>query len=79
MIYTTTLPAIFDVKKYAESLMRVVNERNIELHMQTHLIEIDHKNKVAVFEKLDKPNETVRMNVIKFIHFFELFLDHRDK
>ena len=68
MIYTTTLPAIFSVKKYAESLMKVVQERGIELNTQTHLIEIDYKNKQAIFEKLDKPGTIVKMNVC--VNFF---------
>lgn len=64
--YCTTIPAIFGVKKYAEALMKVVKERNIKLNTLTHLIEIDYKNRQAIFEKLDQPGTTFRLDV-KFI------------
>ncbi|RNA43059.1 sulfide:quinone mitochondrial [Brachionus plicatilis] len=60
--YCTTIPAIFGVKKYAEALMEVVKKREIKLNTLTHLIEIDYKNKQAVFEKLDKPGTTFRLD-----------------
>ncbi|CAF0767339.1 unnamed protein product [Brachionus calyciflorus] len=60
--YCTTLPVIFGVKKYADALMEVVKERDIKLNTQHHLIEIDYKNKQAIFERLDQPGTIVKLN-----------------
>ncbi|CAF0835650.1 unnamed protein product [Brachionus calyciflorus] len=62
VIYCTTLPVIFGVKKYADALMQVVKERDIKLNTLHHLIEIDYKNKIAIFEKLDQPGTIVKLN-----------------
>ena len=60
IVYNTTLPVIFGVKKYAACLMKIVKERNIQLNTRLNLIEIDYKNKQAIFENLDKPSEIRR-------------------
>jgi len=44
---------IFGIKKYADSLMKMVNKYKIQLHFRHNLIEIDGENKIAAFEALD--------------------------
>lgn len=53
IIYNTTLPAVFGIPKYAKALLKVINERNINLNTRTNLIEIKHDTKEAIFENLD--------------------------
>jgi sulfide:quinone oxidoreductase len=65
-MYNTTLPVIFGVKKYAARLMKIVQDRGIQLNTRLHLVEIDAKTQTAVFENLDKPAEFKTFNV-KFI------------
>ncbi len=43
---------IFGVKKYAETLSRIVDERGIETKFYHNLVEIDGENQIAVFEHL---------------------------
>ncbi len=60
LIYNTSLPVIFGVPKYAQSLMEVVKERDIVLNTRHNLIEVKPDTKEAVFQLLDSPsNETV--------------------
>ena len=61
--YNTTLPVIFGVKKYADSLMEIVKKRNIELNTRINLIEVDYKNNLAIFENLDEPEKLIQFNV----------------
>uniref|UniRef100_A0A1B6EDK7 Sulfide:quinone oxidoreductase, mitochondrial n=1 Tax=Clastoptera arizonana TaxID=38151 RepID=A0A1B6EDK7_9HEMI len=57
MIYKTTLPVIFAVKKYANSLTEVCKKRNINVDFREELIEVKSGSKEAVFKNLDKPDE----------------------
>ncbi len=57
VMYYTTLPVVFGVKKYAASLMKIVQERDIKLHTRMNLVQVDYKTKEAIFENMDKPNE----------------------
>jgi hypothetical protein len=66
-MYHTTLPAIFGVKKYAASLMKIVEERGIQLSIKSHLVELDTKTRTAVFENLDKPGEFTTSKVNFFL------------
>ncbi|XP_049869412.1 uncharacterized protein LOC126369161 [Pectinophora gossypiella] len=47
--YNTCLPVIFGVKKYADSLLKVVERKNIAVNYQTVLTEVDPECKEAVF------------------------------
>lgn len=50
--------------------------RNVNLRTQTNLVEIDYKNKQAIFEKLDKPGTFENTKVKderKFCHNFDQF------
>lgn len=60
--YYTTLPAIFGVKKYAASLMKVIKSRDINLVTRHNLVEVDYKNKTAILENLDQPGQFVKQN-----------------
>ncbi|XP_069946797.1 sulfide:quinone oxidoreductase, mitochondrial isoform X2 [Cherax quadricarinatus] len=57
IIYNTSLPVIFGVKKYADALWEVVKERNIKVNLRQNLIEVKPDSKEAVFQNLDKPEE----------------------
>ena len=54
IMYFATLPVIFGVKKYADALWKVVNERNIQVNLNRNLVEVDGKE--AVFENLEDPS-----------------------
>jgi eukaryotic sulfide quinone oxidoreductase len=53
VIYNTSLPVIFGVKKYADSLWKIVKERNIDVNLRTNLVEVLPGGKQAIFENLD--------------------------
>ncbi|XP_047350939.1 sulfide:quinone oxidoreductase, mitochondrial isoform X2 [Vespa velutina] len=61
VIYNTSLPVIFGVKKYADVLWKVCNERNIIVNTSTNLVKIDVSKREATFEKLDNSGETCTM------------------
>lgn len=63
VIYNTSLPVIFGVKKYADALQDVCNRRNITVNTQTNLIEIRPDKKEAVFQDLTKPENKFTMEV----------------
>lgn len=58
IIYKTSTPAIFAVKKYAQKLQQICNSRNISVDTRQSLIKINSTQKVATFEFLDEPNKT---------------------
>ncbi|XP_067827306.1 sulfide:quinone oxidoreductase, mitochondrial [Heptranchias perlo] len=58
IIYNTSLPVIFGVKKYADVLLEIVKARNIDVNYRLNLIEVRSDKQEAVFEKLDHPGET---------------------
>lgn len=66
VIYNTALPVIFGVKKYADCLWNVCNERGICVNLQTNLVKINPNEKQATFEKLNS-GETSVQNVCFFI------------
>lgn len=51
--YNTSLPVIFGVKKYADALWKVCNERNINVNTRTNLVAIDPDKNEATFQNLD--------------------------
>ncbi|XP_014214920.1 sulfide:quinone oxidoreductase, mitochondrial [Copidosoma floridanum] len=55
IVYNTSLPVLFGVKKYADALWEVCNSRNIKVNCRTNLIEIRSDEREAVFQNLDKP------------------------
>uniref|UniRef100_A0A4W3K2V1 Sulfide:quinone oxidoreductase, mitochondrial n=1 Tax=Callorhinchus milii TaxID=7868 RepID=A0A4W3K2V1_CALMI len=59
IFYNTSLPVIFGVKKYAEALLEIVEDRDIEVNYRLNLTEVHADKCKAVFEKLDHPGEEV--------------------
>ncbi len=55
--YHTSLPVLFGVKKYADSLWEVIKERDINVNLRSNLIEVKPDSREAVFQNLDKPEE----------------------
>uniref|UniRef100_A0A8C5PBC9 Sulfide:quinone oxidoreductase, mitochondrial n=1 Tax=Leptobrachium leishanense TaxID=445787 RepID=A0A8C5PBC9_9ANUR len=58
ILFNTSLGVIFAVKKYADALLEIVKERDIQLNFKQNLIEVRADRQEAVFENLDKPGET---------------------
>ncbi|OWF51728.1 sulfide:quinone oxidoreductase, mitochondrial-like [Mizuhopecten yessoensis] len=63
VLFNTALGVIFGVKKYAESLQKVIDSRNIKVNYKRNLVEVRASEREAVFENLDKPGE---MEVFKY-------------
>ena len=61
--YFTSLPVLFGVKKYADALWEIVNERNINVNLRHNLVEVKPDSKEAVFQNLDSPEERVTKQV----------------
>jgi len=53
MEYHTSLGVLFGVKKYADALWKVVEERGINVNLRHSLVEVKADSKEAVFEHLD--------------------------
>ncbi|XP_048187828.1 sulfide:quinone oxidoreductase, mitochondrial isoform X2 [Perognathus longimembris pacificus] len=58
IIFNTSLGVIFGVKKYADALQEIIQERNLTVNYKQNLIEVRADKQEAVFENLDKPGET---------------------
>lgn len=63
IIYNTSLPVLFGIKKYANSLWEIVKQRDLQVNLRQNLIEVRADKQEAVFENLDKPGETTVMEV----------------
>lgn len=63
LIYNTTLPNIFGVKHYANALWKVCEKRDLKVNLRTNLVKIYPHKKQALFENLDKPDQTTTMDV----------------
>ncbi|KAK4310135.1 hypothetical protein Pmani_018274 [Petrolisthes manimaculis] len=57
IIYNTSLPVIFGIKKYADALWEIVKERNISVNLRHNLIEVKPDSKEAIFQNLDDPED----------------------
>lgn len=67
MIYNTSLPVLFGVKKYADTLWDIVKARDLQVNLRQNLIEVRPDKQEAVFENLDKPGETKVIEVKVFL------------
>lgn len=67
IIYNTSLPVLFGIKKYANSLWEIVKQRDLQVNLRQNLIEVRADKQEAVFENLDKPGETTVMEVNCFL------------
>jgi len=54
IVYCTSSASMLGPKKYAAILQNICKDRNIECNFFNKLVEIDPKNRVATFDKLDK-------------------------
>ncbi|XP_018335772.1 sulfide:quinone oxidoreductase, mitochondrial [Agrilus planipennis] len=54
--YNTSLPVIFGVKRYADALWKIVENRGIHVNLRTNLVKIDPDKRIAYFENLDNPD-----------------------
>lgn len=63
IIYNTSLPVLFGIKKYADSLWDIVKQRDLQVNLRQNLIEVRADKQEAVFENLDKPGETKVLEV----------------
>ena len=57
--YNTPLGVIFGVKKYADSLMKVVQRKDIKVNFKCKILEVRGDKKEAVFEVLDNGTQEV--------------------
>lgn len=57
MIYHTALPVLFGVKVYADALWKVVESRNIEVNLNSALVEVNPDKKEAIFENIQSPEK----------------------
>lgn len=53
IVFASGLPTIFAVKRYADTLEKVIERKNIETNYRIDLIEIDAEKKAATFKNLD--------------------------
>ncbi|MGE8203299.1 FAD/NAD(P)-binding oxidoreductase [Heyndrickxia sp. NPDC080065] len=53
ILFACGLPTIFGVKRYADTLEKVVERKNIETQYRIDLIEIDAEKKKAMFKNID--------------------------
>ncbi|KAL3307837.1 hypothetical protein Ciccas_013639, partial [Cichlidogyrus casuarinus] len=51
--FAISLPGMFAVPKYSDSLINIANSRGITRHQQSHLTRVDHKRSLVTIEKLD--------------------------
>lgn len=68
IMYNTSLPVLFGIKKYADSLWDIVKRRELQVNLRQNLIEVRADKQEAVFENLDKPGETtvIQVTVVLF-------------
>jgi len=55
VIFNSSLGAIFAVKKYADALNQLIQERNIRTNFHHELIEVKPDTKEAIFRLLGQP------------------------
>lgn len=68
VIYNTSLPVIFGVKKYADALWKIVKERDIHVNTRTNLVSIDNDKQEATFVNLDNPDQKQVLPVCKLFN-----------
>ncbi|XP_060582922.1 sulfide:quinone oxidoreductase, mitochondrial-like [Ruditapes philippinarum] len=68
ILYNTSLGVIFGVKKYAESLLKVVEKKNIKVNFKRNLVAVDHSKKMATFKLLDSESGEEETYKYDFLH-----------
>lgn len=57
VLYHTSLPVLFGVKKYADALWEQIKEKDIDVTLRSNLIEVNADRREAIFQNLDKPEQ----------------------
>ena len=70
-MFNSSLGVIFGVKKYADALTKVIQERNIQLNFRHELVEVKPETKEAVFSLLDQPAGTTKTFKVYIIQFHD--------
>ncbi|VDH96527.1 sulfide:quinone oxidoreductase [Mytilus galloprovincialis] len=66
--YNSSLPVIFYVQKYADTLLQVLDRRSITVNYMRNLIEVKTYTREAIFQKLDSPREETESFKYDFLH-----------
>jgi len=66
VIFNTSRDKIFGVKKYADTLMKIVKKREIQVNFQRNLFEIKPDTKEAIFEVLDGSQSKKTLETYKY-------------
>lgn len=64
IIYNTAGGVLFGVKKYADALWGVVEDKNITVNLQHNLVRVRPGSKEAVFEKADKSRVVMSYEIL---------------
>lgn len=64
----TALKVIFGVKKYANTLHKIIKKRNIKVKYRMNLIEVKTDTREAVFENLESPTQETTTVKYDFLH-----------
>ena len=59
VLYNSALAVIFGVKKYAQSLWKVVERKGIQVNLHHNLLEVIPKERKAIFIVTNPENNTV--------------------
>lgn len=60
--FFTSTPALFGVKEYVEPLMQYIRRYQVDLHLNTTLVEVDGQSKTAWFNAKDADGNVVRIS-----------------
>ena len=66
-MFNSSLGVIFGVKKYADALTKLIQDRNIETNFRYELIEVRPESKEAIFSLLDQPAGTTKTFKVIYI------------
>ncbi|KAI4455329.1 sulfide:quinone oxidoreductase [Holotrichia oblita] len=61
ILFCTGLRRTIPVECYEEVILKVVKRKKIDLHIRTNLIEVQPDKNTAIFQCLDNPGETIKM------------------
>lgn len=60
VLFNSALGVIFGVKKYAESLWKVVERKDIQVNLHHNLLEVNAKEKQGIFMVSNPKDDTVQ-------------------
>ncbi|CAC5403073.1 SQOR [Mytilus coruscus] len=68
IIFNSSLGVIFGVKKYANSLNKVIESRGMKVNYKRNLIEVRPETREAIFQNLDSPTGETETFKYEFLH-----------